>query len=199
MCPVPSHGCMPRKSMTAATASSCFLNCNANFSRTSLAFPTCSHPSRKSGTDTLAIKSDVASSSSSRGYSSSNGSLSSSPDLGSTWMIPNLRTHSKLQGANGSPRLRVTTVKALTVSPYLIFSAATSPATSKHSLSPSMATVQLTSRWSSTVFWMRNCKMMCSGMTCLTQRTTYSVSSSDSSVGGDDRKTRPRDASSGMA
>mmetsp|Transcript_16442 Transcript_16442/g.38123 ORF Transcript_16442/g.38123 Transcript_16442/m.38123 type:complete len:366 (+) Transcript_16442:370-1467(+) len=185
--------------MTAATASSCLLNCSANFSRTSLAFPTDSHDERKSGTATLAMKSLVDSSRSSRGYSSSYGSDSSSPVRGSTWITPNRRTHSNEEGARAAPTSLVTTTKASAVSPYLTDSAAISPATSKHSESPSRATVQLTRRWSSMVFWTINWRTMCSGMTCLTHRTTYSASSSASSIGGLERKTRPSAASSGMA
>ena len=46
--PVPSAGCIPRKSITAATPSSNFLNCNANFARTSPSVPICSQDRRKS-------------------------------------------------------------------------------------------------------------------------------------------------------
>mmetsp|Transcript_23590 Transcript_23590/g.52461 ORF Transcript_23590/g.52461 Transcript_23590/m.52461 type:complete len:231 (+) Transcript_23590:43-735(+) len=157
--PVPSQGCMPKKLTIAASASSIFLNWRANFSSTSLALPTVSQALRKSGTVTLAIKSEVVISRSSRGYSSSKVPPSSSPVEGSTSTTVKRSSQAKLFIPRGTLVLRSRTVKQFLLSPYPIPSVAISPDAVKTSDSlSSMRTVTLSSRCSSMVFWTLNCK-----------------------------------------
>mmetsp|Transcript_13709 Transcript_13709/g.17882 ORF Transcript_13709/g.17882 Transcript_13709/m.17882 type:complete len:211 (+) Transcript_13709:167-799(+) len=198
--PVPSHGCIPIKSITAVTASSIFLNCKANFSKTSPALPTVSQDLRKSGTETLAMKSAVAISKSSKGYSSSKPGPSSSPDAGSTCTTVNRSSQVKVLGDNGASSLRSKIVKQFMVSPYFTCSQAISPDALKVSDSLSSTnTVTLSKRWSSIVFWTLNCKTTCFWKMCFVHVTKYSVSLSVSGTGKDDRKARPNEANSGIA
>mmetsp|Transcript_11449 Transcript_11449/g.33752 ORF Transcript_11449/g.33752 Transcript_11449/m.33752 type:complete len:220 (+) Transcript_11449:418-1077(+) len=167
---------------------------------TSWAFPIVSHALRKSGTDTLAMKSEVVTSRSSNGYSSSKPtSPSSSPVVGSTCMTEKCSSQANVDGDRGLSTFLCNTVKQFSMSPYLICSAAISPATSNTTESASIWTVTLSSLWSSMVFWTWNCSTTCSSQMCLMHRTTYSASGSVSSTGGLVRKTRPSPASSGMA
>mmetsp|Transcript_22266 Transcript_22266/g.46268 ORF Transcript_22266/g.46268 Transcript_22266/m.46268 type:complete len:256 (+) Transcript_22266:53-820(+) len=197
---VPSQAFIPKKSITAVTASERDLNWRANFSSTSCPFPSCSHDLLKSPKLTLATKSLVEISSPSIGYSSSNASPSSSPVMGSTSTMLKWSSQSMLHGVIPADSSLSRTTKQLPVSPYLICSHGTTPLTvSIPSSPPSVATVTLSSLWLSTVFWTLNWRTTPVGKMCLTQRTTYSVSLSVRGTGGEDLKTLPRSASSGIA
>mmetsp|Transcript_26568 Transcript_26568/g.73055 ORF Transcript_26568/g.73055 Transcript_26568/m.73055 type:complete len:276 (+) Transcript_26568:574-1401(+) len=198
--PVPSHGCIPKKETMASMASSIFLNWRANFSRTSLPLPIASQALRKSGTVTLAMKSEVEISKSSSGYSSSKVPPSSSPVAGSTSTTVNRSSQVKLLEFSAAAPFCSRRVKQFLVSPYEIPSVAISPEAEKTSDSlSSTRTVTLSSRCSSMVFWTLNCRTTWFWNMCLTHCTTYSVSDSVSITGVDDRKARPNDASSGIA
>mmetsp|Transcript_91010 Transcript_91010/g.136332 ORF Transcript_91010/g.136332 Transcript_91010/m.136332 type:complete len:252 (-) Transcript_91010:1812-2567(-) len=146
------------------------------------------------------MKSEVAISKSSKGYSSSKVSPSSSPVAGSTWTTVNRSSHVKLPGERGASVLRSSTVKQFLLSPYRIPLTGISPEAVKTSESlSSIRTVTLSSRCSSIVFCTVNCSTTCFSKMCLTQVTTYSVSDSVRGTGGADRKARPKAASSGIA